>query len=129
MFALCESAADQNGRLSILGSFDDITGSQFPLTLPQAVVVIRLRFWPFESRKHSIRLYLTDPDGRQVMAPVEAEASLTPAVEDQSSAYNIILHVRDVRFHNPGEHTVDFYLNGKLEGRLPFRVHCSSTRR
>lgn len=122
IFAVCESASDQNGRLSILGTFDSITGFQFPLVLQQAAVVLRLRFWPLESRKHSVRLTTTDPDGRQVMAPVEAAAALMPSLEDQSSAYNIIFNVRDLCLNAPGEHTIDFYLDGSLEGRLPFTV-------
>jgi len=122
IFAMCESASDQNGRLSILGTFDSITGVQFPLILQQAAVVLRLRFWPLERRNHSVRLTTTDPDGREVMAPVEAAAALLPSPEDQSSAYNIIFHVRDLCLNSPGEHTVDFYLDGGLEGRLPFTV-------
>ena len=45
-----------------------------------------------------------------------------PSVEDQSSTYNIILHIRDLCLNVPGEHTIDLFLDGSLEGRLPFTV-------
>jgi len=126
VFALCEGVSDQNGRLSILGTFDSITATSFPVVLQRASVVIRFRFWPMESKNHSFRLIMSDPDGREVTAPIEASATLSPAVEDQSTAYNVILNVHSVRLENPGEHTIDFYLDRHLEGRLPFTVFHTS---
>jgi len=103
VFAICEGISEQNGRLSILGTFDSITATALPVVLLQASVVIRIRFWPMESKEHSFRLIMSDPDGRQVTAPVEASATLTPAVEDHSAAYNVILKF--------GHVTGDFYDN------------------
>ena len=122
IFALCESASDQNGRLSILGTFETIQSLQFPVILHQAVVVLRVRFWPTESRQHKVRMMFNDPDGRQVLSPVESDLTLQPPNEDQSAAYNLLLHVRDLRLQAAGEHAIDFFLNDNLQGRLPLIV-------
>jgi hypothetical protein len=122
IFSLCESASDQNGRLSILGTFETVQAQQFPVILHRAMVVLRIRFWPGEGRQHKVRITVTDPDGRQLISPLDSGAALQPRSDDQSSAYNILVHIQELRFEAPGEHTIDFYLNGNLEGRLPFIV-------
>ena len=69
-----------------------------------------------------MRLTVTDPDGQQLVLPSTSELTLPPRNEDQSAAYNILIHLREMHIREAGEHTVDFYLNGNLEGRLPFTV-------
>ena len=50
IFALCDGATEHDGRLSLLGTYDVIHVSHFPVLLPLVTVVLRLRFWPQESR-------------------------------------------------------------------------------
>ena len=122
IFCLCESASDQNGRLSIMGTFETVQALQFPVVLHRAMVVLRIRFWPEEGSRHQVRLTATDPDGRQLIVPLDSGAAFQPRCDDQSFAYNILVHLQELRLEGPGEHTIDFYLNGNLEGRLPFTV-------
>ena len=122
IFTVCESASDNHGRLSLAGTFENVQTPQFPLILPQLLVVVRVRFWPMEGLLHTVRLTVTDPDGRQIMTPVESPASLQPRSDEQSAAYNIMFPLRDVCIEGPGEHAIDFYLNDVLQGRLPLNV-------
>lgn len=127
IFTLCESASELNGRLTVMATFDTVTVTQLPAILQQAAIVLRLRFGSLEKRQHAVRLSMTDPDGRQVITPIEASASLLPTLDDLSSAYNIVMHIRDLCLRTSGEHTIDFYLNDNLEGRLPFTVSPALT--
>jgi hypothetical protein len=122
MFTLCDGATEHGGRLSLLGTYDIVHSSGFPCVLPQVIVVLRLRFWPEECRVHSFRLVLTSPDGEAVGVPVEVTATLQPASEERSAAYNFIARLQNVQIAEAGEHTFDFYLDGKIEGRLPMCV-------
>jgi len=123
VFALCESAVEQGGRLSLLGTYEVVQTTGFPLVLPQVTVVLRVRFWPAESRGHALRLVLTGPDGAVVGAPVEVMARLQPVCGERSAAYNLIAQMHNLRIEEAGEHTFDFYLDGKIEGRLPLCVN------
>jgi hypothetical protein len=122
MFALCDGAIEQQGRLSLLGTYEAIHVSRFPTLLPQATVVLRVRFWPAENREQSFRFMLTGADGQSIGELIEAKAALRPFCGERSAAYNLIFQLQDLRFEQPGEHSLDFYLNGKLEGRLPICV-------
>lgn len=119
MFTVCDGATEHDGRLSLLGTYDVVQASHFPCSLPLVTVVLRLRFWPQESRTHRFRFVLTGPDGATAAAPLEMIAQLRSASEERSAAYNIITQFPNVQIEEPGEYTFDFYLNGRIEARLP----------
>ncbi|MDR3404153.1 MAG: hypothetical protein P4L99_16770 [Chthoniobacter sp.] len=122
MFVLCDGATEHDGRLSLLGTYDLVHVSNLPCVLPVATVVLRVRFWPEECRVHTFRIVLTSPDGEPVGSPVEVTATLQPACGERSAACNLIVPFQNVRIEKAGEHTFDFYLDDKIEGRLPICV-------
>jgi len=127
MFTLCDGASEQGGRLSLIGTYEAIHAAGFPCVLPQVTVVLRIRFWPQEGNLHLFRLVLTNPDGKPLGVLVDATATLPPFIEDRSTVFNIIAHLQHVGIEEPGEHTLDFYLDDKMAGRLPVNV-CSMVR-
>jgi hypothetical protein len=122
IFALCDGATEHAGRLSLLDTYDVIHSTHFPCVLPRMTAALRVRFWPQECRVHTFRLVLTKPDGEPAGLPMEVMATLQPACEERSGAYNLIAHFQNVQIDGAGEHTLDFYLDGKIEGRLPICV-------
>jgi len=122
IFAVCDGASEQGGRLSLIGTYDTIGSGSFPFVVPQMTVVLRLRFWPGEARRHNVRLEVTSPDGQRAGSPLEGEMNLHPTDDDLTGAYNIIAHLRDTPIEEPGEHVIDFRLDDQLQGRLPICV-------
>lgn len=125
IFAVCDSAVEQDGRLSLLGTYEVVNSPAFPFVIPQMTVALRLRFWPGEPNRHLVRLALTSPDGLRVRGGLEGEVTLSPGDTERSGAYNLIVHARDIPIEESGEYTMDFYLNDRLEGRLPICVRRS----
>jgi hypothetical protein len=122
MFVICEGAAEQNGRLSLIGTYDVVHASHLPCVVPQITAALRVRFWPEECRVHTFRLALTRPDGETASEPVEVTATLQPSSEERSAAYNLIAQLQNLLIEEAGEYTLDFYLDGKIEGRLPICI-------
>jgi len=127
IFALCDGATEQDGRLSLLGTYDMVHASHFPCLLPLVTVVLRVRFWPEESRMQRFRFVITGPDGATVADPLEITAQLRTACEERSAACNLIAQFPNVRIEGPGEYTFDFYLNGRMEARLPVCICPQAT--
>jgi len=119
VFAVCDSAVEQDGRLSLAGTYEVVNSPAFPIVIPQITVALRLRFWPGERTRHLVRLSLTSPDGLRVGGGLEGEVTLSAGDPERSGAYNLIVHARDIPIEEPGEYTMDFHLNDRLEGRLP----------
>ena len=126
VFVICEGATEQNGRLSLVGTYEMVGVPGFPSVLPVVTLALRLRFWPAEGRQHFVRVEMTSPDGVCVVRIGESPITLNPLNPERSIAYNLIGHFKDVRFTEPGEYSVDFYLNGRIESRLPFCVFLNN---
>ena len=122
IFALCDGATEHDGRLSLLGTYDVIHVSHFPVLLPLVTVVLRLRFWPQESRMHRFRFVLTAPDGATLADSLDVTGQLRSVCEERSAACNLITQFPNVRIERQGEYSFDFYLDGRLEARLPFCI-------
>ena len=122
VFVICEGAVEQNGRLSLVGAYEMIGVPSFPSVMPAITIAVRVRFWPAEDRRHLMRLEITDPDGVCVVRTDESLVTLNPLTPDRSIAYNVIGQFKDILFDQQGEYSVDFYLNGCIESRLPFCV-------
>ena len=122
VFALCEHASDENGRLTILRSFDVVNGSVLPATIPDVVLAVRLKFWPSETGTHQIAVHFIDPDGVPLIEPVASAIVIQPQYEDRPCGYNLFIKFRELTCVTTGEHGFDFYLDGVLEARLPLYV-------
>ena len=122
MFTLCDGATEQDGRISLVGTYESICAASFPCVLPHVTVVLRVRFWPQDGCLHAFRLVLTNPDGKSLGVLVDVMASMQPFTDGRSTACNLIARLQDVQIEAPGEHTLDFYVDDKLEGRLPVSI-------
>ncbi len=70
LFTLCDFAQENNGKLTIVGTFDTIISRNFPCVHPQLSVVIRIRFDLFEFGSHTFRIETRDLDSKTVMDPI-----------------------------------------------------------
>lgn len=122
MFTLCDGATEQEGRISLVGTYESIYAASFPCVLPHVTVVLRVRFWPQDGSLHAFRLILTSPDGKSLGVLLDAMASMQPFSDDRSTACNLIARLQNVEIAAPGEHTLDFYIDDKIEGRLPVSI-------
>lgn len=122
IFTLCDAAADANGRLSLMGTYEEIGSSSFPFVLPQLTIAMRMRFAPAEGPRHQFKMVLVDPDGGSLGPGIESGFELRARRQDRAVSYNLIVHIQNQMFDEPGCYAIDFYLNDQLEGRLPFYV-------
>jgi len=122
VFAVCEAALDQSGRLTVLGVFENINASQIPCVMPPITIALRLRFWPGEIQQHAVKFVVTNPDGRPITQMLEGSGFNPAGSHERSQACNVIAQIQNLAIDEAGEYRVDFYLNDRLEGRLPFCV-------
>ena len=100
LFALCDYAQEEGGKLSILGLFDTLCAQEFPATHPLFCVAARLRFPVYELGSHEIRFAIRDAEGRDLLPPFEGSISVD-GIGIDSAASNIALRLANVPL--PGE--------------------------
>ena len=132
IFALCDAATDQSGKLNILGTFDTILAPQIPLLYQNCVVAVKMRWEKIEEGKKKIRITFSDVDGQPVIPPLEAEMTVQIAGNPQNAnttATNFILNIQQIRLERIGEYAIDLAINGRIEGSLPLYVTPAPVRR
>ena len=123
LFALCDAAADYNGKLSILGAFDAIWARTVPAVHPQCAVALRMRFSKIEEGNHKVRILIVDADGQEVVKPFETSANIKYRENINSIAANMILNLHGIKFPGFGEYSIDLTVDGKHEASLPLYVN------
>ncbi len=122
-FALVADAANvsREGKLNILGAFDRIYGSQFPMTWSSMVLVTRFVASPAEfGAEKSLEIVTLDADGKRLGS---ATGTMTvPA--GQSGRPLKINHVlpMTMTFPAPGAYSIEILVNGEPKAAVPLEV-------
>ncbi len=122
VFTLCDSAADYQGRLSILGIFDTIFAANLPAMHPHCSVALRIRFSKVEEGKHSLTLHIVDNDGKLIVPALSGEFGIQLAENDRHGTVNLVLNLQGLPFNRYGEYAVDLAIDSHELGSLPFWV-------
>jgi hypothetical protein len=119
---LCDAAADYNGKLSILGTFDTIYTTQMPATHPQCSIAIRMTFNKVEEGAHKVRLNFVDEDGKSVMPHIEMPIDVSVPEETIFLSRNFIVNIQKLKFEKEGLYSIDIAVDGRQEGSIPLLV-------
>lgn len=120
---LCDSAADYNGKLCVLGAFDTLCAPNFPVVHPQCSLAVRLLFTPRDVGQHHMSIQLLDESGKGVMpafTPVVDVAFPPGAVPFVTR--NLVLNLQRLRFEEPGVFQFHIALDGHEIIAIPLRV-------
>ena len=122
-FALLADAANvsREGKLNILGAFDRIHGTQFPITWPRMVLVTRFVASPAEfGAEKALEIVTLDADGKRLGA---ATGKMT-VPQGPSGRQLKIDHVLPLTmtFPGPGEYSIEILVNGDPKARVPLEV-------
>lgn len=116
MAALCDHAlVGQDGKLSVLGIFRNISVSQLPAQHPRMYLVAVLGLEP---GAHTVVVRLVKPDGAAAMAEA-------PRIDVHASAgqdVNVIVELNNLGFTTYGVHHFDLEVDGTPVGTLPVAI-------
>ena len=122
-FLLCDAATDQQGKLNILGAFDNIYAKKVPTVHPACAIAARIRFEKVEEGNHPIRIYIIDEDGKSIGPKFDGNVNVRIIGDDvDSTVINIVLNIQGLKFEKHGQYRIDLGIDNKIEGSLPFYV-------
>ncbi len=122
VFALCDAATDNHGKLNILGTFDQIYAVKMPVVHPACAIALRLRFDKMEEGAHSVKLQLVNPDGLPVFQAMEGEVKPRMGADVESVAVNLILNFQHVKFDEFADYQINLAVDSIAMASLPLRV-------
>lgn len=114
--ALCDHAlVGQDGKVSLLGIFRNISVSGLPAQHPRMFLVAILGL---EVGPHSVMVKLLRPDGQQAM-PNPPEISVHAAAGQD---VNVIVELNNMSFTTYGMHKFQLSVDGDAIGDLPVAI-------
>lgn len=122
VFALCDAATDNRGKLNLLGTFDQIYAAKIPVVHPACAIALRMRFDKMEEGVHKVKLQLVNPDGLPVFQSMEGEVNPRMAADVESVAVNLILNFQNIKFDEFADYQINLMIDDVAMASLPLRV-------
>lgn len=122
VYALCDAATNDMGKLNMLGAFDTIVASQLPVVHPQCAIALRIRFGNIEKGEHRVTVNFVDLDGRNIIPPANGNINVNIPDGQRSGSANLILNIQRLKLEKYGEYSIDLAIDGRSEGSLPLLV-------
>lgn len=115
IFTLCDSANDYNGKLVIVGTFNNIFAQSFPAIHQAFTIVAKMAFDKEEiDGNHLFRIYIRNSD-EEISLLDTGHQNLILAHRAGNKIYsNIIFNVNNIMLPNDGEYTVNLEVDNKL---------------
>jgi uncharacterized protein DUF6941 len=110
---LCDDVRrEHNGKLILIGLFETVGSSQFPVHHPSLFVVNR---WCNGAGRFRQKTVIRTPSDKVLAEDNETEIIL----EDLKAKHTVIARFNNLRFPSPGEYAIDIRLDGELKIRYP----------
>ncbi|MCD6134782.1 MAG: hypothetical protein J7J25_04660 [Candidatus Omnitrophica bacterium] len=122
VFALCDAATGDLGKLSMLGAFDTIWTSRMPAIHPQCTIALRIRFERVEKGEHKVLVHFVNSDGKNVVPPAHGTVTVNFADERMSTVVNLIFNIQGLKLDRFGEYSIDLAIDGLQKASLPLFV-------
>lgn len=114
---LCDYAlTSEDGKVSALGLFSNMSFASLPANYPRFFVVIVAALHPGH---HEATITLLGPTGAEIIPNGPA---MTLDVPEGSNETNLIIGFDNITFESPGLHQLQMRLDGKVAITLPFAV-------
>ncbi len=129
--AICDFAADYNGKLCMQGAFDTLCAQNLPVAHPQCSIAVRIVFTPDDAGSHEFVIRCVDPEGKEFMPSTPAihmdvkfPSQFIPFV-----SRNIVYSMQHLNFERQGLHRWLVQHRGETLASIPLRVTLFDDRR
>ncbi len=118
----------QDGKLNIMGIFQEINAPSLPLILPQMYLVLSFSAGPAEfGSVRNTRIALLHSDGQEILA-LEAQMQVPRPDRPGSRAYiNEAIGLAGVTFEQPGDYAFSILVGEDEKATVPLHVNDLST--
>jgi hypothetical protein len=121
IFTFCDFAQENQGNLTVVGTFDTIITKNFPCVHPQLSVVIRLRFNISEFNAHTFRIETRDMDGEKCMEGISGKIDVH-GVGNATAVSHLVFCITGLHFKNAGVINFVLYIDDREQASVPLYI-------
>lgn len=122
LFVLADYAADQAGKLTIVGIFDTLLGPDSPVVHPHISVAVKLRFEKIEEGAKRLRLTLSDADGKLILPSIDIPIDVQMPDDQHTITRQVVANIDGLKLEKFGEYSFDLAIDGRHEASIPLFV-------
>ena len=111
----------REGKLNIMGIFEQIFALNFPAVHAQLQLVMRLESTPFEAGTHTLRVAFIDADARELFA-IPGSLAIPDSQAGENITTNQIFVLNGLSLPRPGAYEFVISIDEQELGRAPLRV-------
>lgn len=117
---LADSAnSSENGKLNILGMFNEVYSDTFPYQHPLMFCIVRLTAKPSEfGKKKSLEVTFLDADGK-ALGTISGDAEVPKPDAGKRAHVELILRLQNVPFSVPGDYEFAILVDGDEKWSIP----------
>lgn len=119
IFTLADFAQDNQSKLTIVGTFDNISVQKFPAQHPSCAIACRLRFAAKEAGPHDFKLRLIDSEGKEIIQPIQGDINIGESTNGQFTTINIVINFNQLQFKSAGRYSFELYIDNDWKSGLP----------
>lgn len=106
IFTLCDNAQEYNGKMVIVGTFNQLSASKFPAIHAEFALVASIRFDKNEKKEHDIEIGIKKSDSELfLMPPAKMKASNADA-KGEHTYVNLVVKGNNIEIKEPGNYIV-----------------------
>jgi hypothetical protein len=112
-----------DGKLNVMGIFQNIFAAQFPMTHPEMYVVAQFSAGPAEyGRRRRLEIKLLDEDAAQEIVSFSTDVEVPRGTGGQRVNMPVVLRLVNTVFPKPGTYEFSVVLDEDLKGSLAIQV-------
>lgn len=119
LLLLADFASVAEGKLNILGVFDEIKAATLPAVHPQMALVAQFRAGRNESGTYKLTVRVIDEDGKKLF---DATGDMNIDDQFQEKTLNNVFMIHGLKFEKYGEYSVVALINGEERKSYKFDV-------
>lgn len=125
---VADAANVSNGKLNVLGIFDQLTPREYPYLHPQMYLVVSFQATPPEyGRKKNFEISMLDPDGR-LLTTLKASGNVPKPEAGKRANFQIVLQMVNTPFPKPGPYEIVVLVGGDHKAAIPLEAVASPKR-
>lgn len=114
IFSLCDFAQNNNGKLTIIGTFNKIFADHFPYLYPPAIHVVA-KVVTDEAYTGEFTFSAFKPNGEVFLGPLSGSVVINnPTNDNREKSFDFNIALNSLVFETPGTYTFKFVI-GNLE--------------
>ena len=109
----CAAAKDNDGMFTINGAFTRLTIPHMPAQLQALVIAIRIRSTSDEDGQHTLRLFLSELDGKLLGPPAEAGFESKTLDGEEYTWAAAVIQIPNLRICESNDYLLSLQIDGQ----------------